>query len=61
MLKEVIEDMFYHILSKFGEFHDFANFCPGLTKLVPKKVKNKNKFKLFPGMGQNIFLGQICF
>ena len=55
------EGMFYHILSKFGEFHDFANFCLSLTKLAPKKVKNKNEFKLFPGMGQNIILGQICF
>ena len=55
------EDMFYHILSKFGEFHNFANFCPSLTKLVPKKVENKNKSKLFPELGQNIILGQICF
>ena len=61
MLKEVIEDMFQHILSKFGEFHGFANFCLSPSKLAPKNVKNKDKFKLFPGMGQNIFLGQICF
>ena len=57
----MIEDMFYHILSKIGEFHDFANFCPSASKLVPKKVKNKNKFKLSPEMGQNMILGQICF
>ena len=50
----MIEDMFYHILSKFGEFHDFANFCPAANKSVPKKVKNKNEFKLSPGMGQNM-------
>ena len=55
------EGMFYHILSKFGEFHDFANFCQSLTKLAPKKVKNKNEFELFPRMGQNIILGQVCF
>ena len=61
MLNEMIEDMFYHILSKFGEFHDFVDFCPSPTKLAPKKVKNNDKFKLFPGMGQNIILGQICF
>ena len=55
----MIEDMFYHILSEFGEFHDFANFCPGADKLVPKKSKNKNEFKLSPGMGQNMILGQM--
>ena len=57
----MIEDMFYHILSEFGEFHDFAIFCPGADKLVPKKLKNKNEIKLSPGMGQNMILGQICF
>ena len=59
MLKEVIEGMFFHILSKFGKFHDFANFCRSRTKLAPKKVKNKGKLKLFPGMGQNIILSQM--
>ena len=29
----------FHILSKFGKFHDFANFCRSRTKLAPKKSK----------------------
>ena len=45
----MIEDMFDHILSKFGEFHDFANFCPAANKSVLKKMKNKN--------GLNFLLG----
>ena len=57
----MIEDMFYHILSEFGELHHFANFFLGADKLVLKKSKNKNEFKLSPGMGQNMILGQICF
>ena len=61
MLIDVMGTIFFSIFSKFGKFHDFANFGWGLLKLDPKKVRNKDKSKLTPGMGQNFNLGQICF